>query len=305
MIYKNYVSKITEALKKYKNDIDMLEKSYHSECEKVRTKANNMKGKWTDEYCSEYIKENIPDSTYKAKMQSMRAKAEPTVLHYLEMLKKSLDGYFNAPVRSDFANKIMTIQMTGLQLSNLEFSILSDSVSSYMEARLLNQLGLSRTKAGVVTELDSNGVPHSKKADVLNPYYNKELPNIEETYNAFDNYKNAAKSLLYSYSGDNAEMSHLLEEEIPRYVSVSMDSYFRTGHEKAFLRAMDKCASILPESKVKLTLNENDKALIDLLIDSKYPSLAKDRVKELALADSHIASLLALDERYSGFLEEE
>ena len=54
----------------------------------------------------------------------------------------------------------------------------------------------------------------------------------------------------------------------------------------------------------KRELTENDKKFIDTLVDSKYPSLAKDRVKALAEADADIESLLLLDERYSKYLEE-
>ena len=67
---------------------------------------------------------------------------------------------------------------------------------------------------------------------------------------------------------------------------------------------MEKANSILPESKIKRELTENDKKLIDLLIDEKYPSLAKERAKELAEADTDIGELLALDERYKGIFEE-
>ena len=87
-----------------------------------------------------------PDINYKARLQGTRAAVEPIVLHYLEMLEKQLDKYFNAPINPDFANKIMSIKLSGLQLTDLEFKILQDSATSYMERRLLNQLAESRTK---------------------------------------------------------------------------------------------------------------------------------------------------------------
>ena len=84
-----------------------------------------------------------------------------------------------------------------------------------------------------------------------------------------------------------------------------MDSYFRNKKDEEFTKVMEKANSILPESKIKRELTEYDKRLLDTLVDSKYPSLAKDRVKALADADADIGSLLSLDERYKGFLEEE
>ena len=158
-------------------------------------------------------------------------------------------------------------------------------------------------KKGEVVELDNSGQPHRKETDICNPYY-LEVPNLEETYKEFENYKQSARGLLYSYSGQKAEMSHLLDNNTPNYISVSMDSYFRNRKEEEFTKVMEKANSILPESKIKRELTENDKKLIDLLVDSKYPTLAKDRVRTLAEADADIGELLALDERYKGFLEE-
>jgi len=305
MRYLNNVKKISEVLGKYKTNIDTLEALYNAEKVKIQEKAKAMKGQWTDEYIQKYLEENTPDRTFKTRIQDERATVEPSVLDYLERLQKSLDGYFNAPMKPDFANKIMTIKLSGLQLSDLEFKILQDSATSYMERRLLNELAEHRTKKESVVKLDENGQPHRKEAETSNPYLSLELPNIEETYNAFEEYTRAVKGLLYSYSGASASMAHLLDKKIPNYVSVSMDSYFRNHKEEEFIKVMEKANSILPESKIKRELTENDKKLIDTLVDSKYPSLAKDRVRDLAKVDADIGELLALDERYKGFLETE
>lgn len=305
MRYANYVKKISDTLAKYKTDVDTLEGLYRADKQKVQAKADEMKGKWTDEYINQYLAEHNPDKNYKTRLQGARAAVEPTVLHYLEMLGKSLDRYFNAPIKTDFANKIMAIKLSGLQLTDLEFKILQDSATSYMERRLLNQLAESRTKTETKTVLNgTTGQPEYKTKQTANPYINLELPDMENTYNSFKNYSRSAKGLLYSYAGTNAEMSHLLDSDIPNYVSVSMDSYFRNHADEAFSKVMEKANSILPESKIKRELTENDRKFIDTLVDSKYPSLAKDRVKALAEADADIESLLLLDERYSKYLEE-
>lgn len=132
----------------------------------------------------------------------------------------------------------------------------------------------------------------------------KELPNIEDTYNAMKSYMTSAKSLLYQYAGTSGKMAHLLDVETPDYISVAMDSYIRNNAADKFLCVMDKANAILPESKVKRELTENDKKFIDTMIDPRYPSMAKDKVKALAEADSNIESLLLLDERYNKYLEE-
>lgn len=303
MKYLTYVKRITEALKTYKAEIDILEKKYVEKKKEIKDKASEMSGKWTDEYIESFIEENNPDINFKASFQNARDKVEPIILDCFEKLHKSLDGYFNAPIKQDFSNKIMSIKLSGLQLSDLEFKILQDSATSYMERRLLNQLAESRTKKSDVVTLDENAKPQKNTVDVNNPYFYLELPNIEATYEAFNDYKRYARELLYRYSGANAEMVNLLDVDIPNYMSVGMDGYFRNNAEENFIKVLDKANSILSEHKQKIELSENDKKLIDTLIDSKYPRLARERVKALAEADEHIAGLLSLDERYSGFLD--
>ena len=231
---------------------------------------------------------------------------EPTILHYLELIKKQLDSYFNAPVKADFANKINAIKLSGLQLSDTEFQILQQSATSYMERRLLNQLAESRTKTERKAVLNKqSGEPEYQTVQTADPYIRMELPDIDSIYKAYKSYRTAARGLLYSYAGHNAELSDMLENNIPNYVAINMDSYFRNGHEQEFAKVMDKANSILPESKIKRELTENDKRLIDTLIDPKYPSLAKSKVREIAENSPELSELFLLDSRYSGFLEEE
>lgn len=303
MRYEYYVRKITEALEKYKKEVDALEKTYLLEKQKVENYAKDMSGKWTEEYIEKYCMENNPNYKYKNQLSETRKSTEPVVLHYIEMLKGTIDRYFNAPVKTDFANKITTIKLSGLQLSDLEFKVLQDSATSYMERRLLNQLAVSRTTDnGVMVQNAETGETEYKK--VSNPYLQLELPNIEDTYNAFNKYTQYAKGLLYEYAGEYAKLAHLLDTETPEYVAINMDAYLKCEADKEFKKVMEKANSILPESKIKRELTENDKRFIDTLIDPKYPNLEKEKVKKLAECDTDIETLLLLDERYRGFLEE-
>lgn len=306
MKYKNYTEKITRALKEYKEKIDIQEAMYVTETKKLQAKAEEMKGQWTDEYIKKYLNENNPHGKYKKQMQDTRAMYEPTILHYLELIKKQLDSYFNAPVKADFANKINAIKLSGLQLSDTEFQVLQQCATSYMERRLLNQLAESRVKTERKAVLNKqSGEPEYQTVQTADPYIRTELPDIDSTYRAYNDYKTAARGLLYDYAGHNAELSDMLENNIPNYVAINMDSYFRNGHEQEFAKVMDKANSILPESKIKRELTENDKRLIDTLIDPKYPSLAKSIVRGIAENSPELSELFLLDNRYKGFLEEE
>lgn len=305
MRYKKYVKKITETLEQYKKEVDTLEAGLLLGKQKLDAKTKEMEGKWTEEYIQKYRINNNPDINCKARFQGLRAWAEPIILHYLEEIKKSLDQYFNAPVKVDFANKITTIKLSGLQLTDLEFSILQEGATSYMERRLLNQLAESRTKEASVAKAKDNGQIEYEKGIVKDPYIHLDLPNIEEIYEAFNNYKRAVTGLLYSYAGQNAKMAHLLDNKTPDYVAINMDVYFRKDEAGKFSTIMDQANSILPENKIKRELTENDKRLIDILINPQYPTLARDKVIKIAQCNEDIGELLRLDERYKDYLQDE
>lgn len=305
MKYKNYVAGITKALKEYKELVDAMAVAYKRDKKQIEETAKGMQGKWTQEYIDKYKRENNPIFKYKKQMQGYRARYEPTVTKYLDFLKKQIDDYFNAPINPDFANKINAIKISGLKLSNLEFELLQGAATTYMERRLLNQLAMSRTSTSIQHTWDvneSNGGKNGvKDVEVSDPCCVVELPDIEGMYQAYKDYKSAVTGLLYRYAGANAELTAALDSKTEDYIAVTMDAYFRSNSETAFLERMDKANSILPQTKRELT--ESDKKLIDALVDPKYPSLAKETVKGIAENSPELAELFALDERYSQYVE--
>lgn len=305
MRYKTYIQKISEALEVYRADIIVLAKQHLSEVEKMEQKVKNMAGKYTPEYIEQYKKEQRFSTDYKARMNEYRSKAESVVMHNLEIIEKQLNGFFNAPVSPDFANKINSIAITGLVLNDAEFKILQESASTYMEMRLLNQLAQSRTKEGHGVEIDEKGTPKYTEKKVSDPYLYLEVPDINVVMKAFEEYEQSAKYLLNNYSGENAELYSFLENGAEQFISITADAYFRTKHPEKFIEVMDKANSILPENKMKRKLTEQDIKFIDTIIDPKYPSLAKAAVKEIAEHSPDIGELLRLDPRYREFLEEE
>lgn len=303
MTYKKYVSRITKELAEYKNAIDKLEKEYEAEKARQEKEIEGMRGKYTDQYIEEYKQKLKTVAAYAPKMSDLRVKTAPVVSHYLGLIEKQLNDYFNAPVRTEFANRINSIAITGLTLSDTEFKILQDSATSYMERRLLNQIAESRKKEEKHAMLDEEtGETSWKQETSADPYIYVEVPDIESMYSAFKDFKRSAGFLLDGYSGKKATLAKCLESGMPDYMSITSDSYFINGAENAFIEVMDKANSILPEAKIKRELTEQDKKLIDVLIDPKYPNLAKDTVKEISQNSPELAELFLLDDRYKEFV---
>lgn len=309
MKYKNYVSKITRALTTYKQGIDKLEQNYKAWQAKQKQEIAAMHGKYTPEYIKEYEASIKPPATFKNGMDELRKEAETITTHYLGLIEKQLNDYFNAPVRTEFANRILSISITGLALSNAEFQILKNSAHSYMELRLLNQLAESRTKQGTEVKLNPDTLtPEAKKADIANPYNGIELPDIDGIYREFQSYKGSVNFMVSSYAGTGAALRGFIESKnsipLPDYLSAAADSYFRNKRESTFTAVMEKANSILPETKIKRELTENDKKLIDVLVSpNALPFMAEQTVKDIAANSPELAELFALDERYAKYVE--
>lgn len=61
---------------------------------------------------------------------------------------------------------------------------------------------------------------------------------------------------------------------------------------------MDEIAQTVPEPERKDALTEDDRKLIDTMIESEYPTIAVGKAVEIARADTRLGEILALDERY-------
>lgn len=306
MRYKNYVQEITKVLKEYKAKIDDLEKQFENELEKRSREISDMQGKYTPEYIEQYKKSQAFSIDYKLKMSELRKESTLTIEKYINVLEKQINTFFNAPVSQEFSNKINSIAITGLALSNLEFKILQESASTYMERRLLNQLAETRNETMQAVEVNSDtGTPNFVNKRVAKPYLYLQLPDIEEVYGAFDDYKKNAIRVLNGYSGEKAGLYKMLESGIAQNISITSDSYFRNKAEEKILDILEKVNSMFIETKKKQELTDADKKFIDAIIDPKYPSLAKETVQEIAEYDSSIRELLKLDSRYSKYLKED
>ena len=71
-----------------------------------------------------------------------------------------------------------------------------------------------------------------------------------------------------------------------------------------FSEMMEGLVATMPEPKRKTTLTDSDKNLIDTLISADYPSLAQSDAIKIVKADSRLAEILSLDERYGKAVKE-
>ena len=140
MKYQNYLNNVLKLLQDYRDSVNGVKAIYDSDKAKHDRELKDMQGKYTDEYIKEYDSKWRASNNYKDMLDKERAKKQKLANHNLDIMKNQIDKYFQAPVSADFANKIMAIKSTGMQLSKTEYELLQKQATSYMERRLLNEL---------------------------------------------------------------------------------------------------------------------------------------------------------------------
>ena len=173
--------------------------------------------------------------------------------------------------------------------------------------------------------MENREVKHTEKEAKM-PYGGVELPDIEKVYDSLQNVKNAVNMAFSGYCGMNYELKDIVfpidkaleqtnaklsktygvQPQKPKLDNMAISRMagsvkcFDESHRPytVFSEMMGGLAATIPEPKRKTTLTDSDRNLIDTLISPNYPLLAQSDAIKIAKADSRLAEILSLDERY-------
>lgn len=325
MKFQKNLQKIIQELNQYKSEVREMAVTYVTEKEKYEQQLEKMSDKYIPEYIEECRKNWKPKVDYGKLIELARETHGKIVTGYLDEIEEEIKGYFSAPANADFVSTLVGVKTLGLSLSNRELSLLERSANCYIERRLLNELAISRTKTEQAAELENGEMKRTEKEAKI-PYAGVELPDIEMAYDSLQGVKNAINTAFEGYCGEDCELKDIIfplsktveetnaklaaaygvqpQKQVRDALTISKMSTsircFDENHHSyvAFAEMMDVLESTMPKPKKKEVLTDDDKKLIDTLIDSKYESLAKDQAVQIAKADEHLAELLRLDTRY-------
>lgn len=158
------------------------------------------------------------------------------------------------------------------------------------------------------------------------PYFGVKLPDVEQAYQGLQNVEHSVSLAFSAYCGMNYELADIVfpsKKAIEKTNAAIEEAYgvkiqpperdimeitkmtgcikcFDENHSTytAFSKIMGNIAATMPEPKRKTTLTDSERNLIDTLISPNYPSLAQSDAIKIAKADSRLAEILSLDERY-------
>lgn len=331
MNYKKIMQKIFAELKMYKSEIDKLAADYQSERRKFDEEMDAAKGKFTESYIAESRANWKPRLDYTGLIHMARETHSKTVTRCISQLEQYLNDYFKTPADANFCATLTAIKALGVNLSNREFSLLQESANGYVGRRLLNELAVTRTKTEQAAELKDGEMTRTQKEKPI-PYEGISLPNIEKAYDALQSVKNTVSTALEGYCGGRFELQDIVfpldkaAEETSRKLAetygvqprqkqtlgvietakmaTSINCFsedYRSYVE--FAKVVDGINATIPKPPKKTELTEDDRDLINSLIDYRYPNTAKEKAVEIAGKDERLRELLELDERYKDAIE--
>lgn len=326
MKYQLFMKKVMQQLGEYKGTVDALATSYQSELARREKELTGTNGKYTDSYIEEARKNWKPSKDYSGEISKAREKHKKIALAYLDQIQKEMDGYFQVPVNPSFASTVTALKTVGAKISDREFQLLQGASGGYWDRKLLSELGVNRTKKDDKVTLNGAGEPERTAVDKPIPFTGVDLPDIEKTYDSLQNVKNAVNMAFSGYCGTNYELKDIVfplsreteetnakieaaygvkaqPQKLDNMTISRMASSVKCFDENyrpytVFSEMMDSLAATMSEPKRKTVLTDSDRNLIDTLISPNYPSLAQSDAEKIAKADSRLAEILLLDERY-------
>lgn len=325
MNYKKIMQKILAELSMYKSEIDKLAISYQEECKRFDKEMEAAEGKFTESYIAETRANWKPRLDYAGLISMARETHSGNVARCITQLEQQLGDYFRTPADANFCATLTAIKALGVNLSNREFSLLQESANGYVGRRLLNELAITRMQTEQAAELKDGEMTSVQKEKTI-PYTGVDLPDIEKAYDALQSVKNAVNIAFQGYCGEDCELKGVVfssdkaAEETNRRLVETYGTELREQALSAmeiskmatsikclgenyhayveFAKMMDNIDATIPKRSKKTELTEDDKKLIDLMIEPQYPSLAAGKAAEIAKSDSRLAEILLLDERY-------
>lgn len=325
MKHRVFMGKVMKVLAEYKGIADSLAVAYAKEKTEFEEDLRQGEGKYTQEYMDAARRNWKPKADYGKQLSAARQRGQKIADAYLNGIQEEMDGYFRIPVDSGFAATVTAIKGMGITLNNREFSLLQDASKGYWGLRLLNELAVSRAKERQVAVMEDGEMKYAKKEE-KKPYNNVNLPDIEKAYDSLQSVRNTVNMAFEGYCGEgnalryivfpvdkaveetNARLAEAYNVQPQRQVLDTMSivkmtsapSFFDESYPSyaEFTKMLDDMEATLPQPERKTELTEEDRRLIDTLINSDYPTLAQSDAIKIAKADSRLAEILSLDERY-------
>lgn len=330
MRHQLYLKKIMNQLSEHKKTVDELAVSYLSEKNEFESELQSMQEKYSSEYIAESRKNWTPKLDYSKKLNDSRAKHQKVTTYCLDKIRGELDKIFQQPVNLAFSETVSALKKVDAKLDNQEFELLEGMAKSYWDRKILKEFALSRTQKTNTAQLGRGNNPKSVTVDKPAPYAGITLPDVGQIYDSFYGLKNAV-SIAFYYCGQDYALKSVVfpEVETAQKKNEKLEKEYGAKAEKPTLRALQvarmatapKCfdpnhspyknfadtierlEDLMPGIKSKTELTDDDKALIDAMIDSKYLSLAEMQAAKIAKANDGMAELLLLDERYKETVE--
>lgn len=287
MKVKFYINIITKRLERHKKFVDEIAEEFTKELNAKKLEIEQMQGKYTVEYIQQTLETEIANIKNKYQFQlTSKQKSECAQIEKLcASLNKEVNNYFAKPIDVNLLNLINLINVSDMGLSPAEMELLNNSAKSYFEKKAIANL-FSKNK---------NDIEQGETYYTGNGYYTHDIkiPDIEKAYVVLKQFSQEAMGFMENYTGQKMELSDKPFNSKETFVAKTKCHFLENNTGEELINLLGESVGIVSGN------SEEDKKIIDALIDVNYPTLAKDRAVEIAKASPEIAVKLVEDERYS------
>lgn len=288
MKIKFFINVITKIITRYKDFVDGLAESFSKEHGAKIEEIKTMSGKYTEEYIQTTKERELASlkAKYQKDIQDQKAGKAKQIDNLCQSLKKNVDSYFAQPIKTDLLNLINLINASSMDLNPAEMELLNSSAESYFEKKAISNL-FGRM---------SGQVKEGEAYYTGNGYYKHsvEVPDISKAYVYLRQFIQEAVDFIDNYTGPQMELSDNPVSDKSTWIAKTKCHFLENNTGANLLVSLGDISD-----STNTALSEEDKKVIDALIDDKYPSLAKDKAAEIAKASPELALLLADDPRYT------
>lgn len=314
------IASLRRVLTAFRDRIDGFEADYLAELKKAD------EGLDAEKYSHNYIemyksgeKARI-DEKYKGMIERERKSAEGVANAYLRKIGSEIEGYVSAQPRPEFLNSLQIYISLGMRFTDAELQTMGREAQNYAERRILNAFFSSQMEPvkpvnedlkklmegagyteGTMLQNVPDGQPNvsTVTADLVRQPYQIDIPDVTELRKEYGILKDGAKDLLENYGGQHGKLAPFSRNQVQDSYSCVCDYVVRNPQ---YFQNFETFTQPIQDEFDERPLTNQEADMLDVLVNSDYEFVQKERVEEISKSSPELAELFRKSPRYAEYV---
>jgi hypothetical protein len=183
-------------------------------------------------------------------------------------------------------NAFFARQMEPVKASNEDLKKLMEG-AGYTEGIMLQNVPEGQPNVSTVT------------ADLVRQPYQIDIPDVTELRKEYGIMKDGAKDLLENYGGQHGKLAPFSIKGVQDTYACVADYVIRNPQ---YFQNFSKFSQPIQNEFDERPLTNQEADMLDVLVNSDYEFVQKERVEEISKASPELAELLSKSPKYSGYV---